>query len=383
MIHEPTGAFPEQLPSMPAYGESTEYHPDHLGLPTDPMGEDAYSYYANGKARAYYYNDQRIEFTGLEATFLVEGVVNAGVQRQCGDWLYQFDTELFLNQRFERNIYQESPWRWSYAHNFDIDQFQISQLRLAAAWGDWRATVGKFQTPFGRFYYPLYRNNFDDSPFIRSEAILYRETGALLEYKPAGWDIAVALTNGGLEGDTNSSKALVARVGNDFGWLATGASVKIQDGVGSEDQKLYNGHVGLDAMVRNERWSLSGEVIYDQYGMRRPYPLDNIFWGRSLYYRDVNKGPWEPMYGMGYYVNLQYTGPKWTLVANIGQYFPEQIGIRQQDQTNTRSLIKASRHWTPMVETYLMMMNETTLNDAWGNEPRVGLYYVFGCQFNM
>ncbi|WP_425618360.1 hypothetical protein NA78x_002065 [Anatilimnocola sp. NA78] len=382
----PNQPLAEQLPSpfgLPEYADGSEQLPGYSSGPMLPGQADDTTYYVHGKARGYYINDQRIEFTGVEATFLVEGAVDAGVQKQANGWLYSCETELFLNQPFERNIYQNTPMRASYAHNFEIEQFQISQIKLSAGCGDWRATIGKFVTPFGRFYYPIYRNNFDDSPFIRSEAILYRETGALLEYKPQGWDFAFALTNGGLEGDTNSSKALVTRAGIDHGWFAAGASAKFQDGVGSEDQKQYKTHYGVDAMVRNERWSLSGELIYDVYGMRRPYPLDNIFWGRSLYYRDVNKAPWEPISGLGYYINLQYTGPQWTLVGNFGQFFPEQLGIRQHDITNTRSLLKASRHWTPNFETYAMLLNETTLEDAWGPEPRVGVYYVFGCQFSM
>ena len=75
-------------------------------------------------------------------------------------------------------------------------------------------------TPFGRFYYPLYRNNFDDSPFIRSEAILFRETGLLGQWDPEGWVFTAALTNGGFEQDTNSSKALVARAGIDLPYFA-------------------------------------------------------------------------------------------------------------------------------------------------------------------
>jgi len=68
----------------------------------------------------------------------------------------------------------------------------------------------------------------------------------------------------------NSSKALVARAGIDQPWYALGTSVKWQDGNGSETQKAFNNHVGLDAMIRRGQWTLSGEAIYDQYGLRRP-----------------------------------------------------------------------------------------------------------------
>src|SRR5205823_13770540 len=97
----------------------------------------------------------------------------------------------------------------------DIDPLQIWQLYLGARNGDLYAALGRFVTPFGRFYFPNYRNNFDDSAFIRSEAISFRETGLLLQWDPGIWVMQAALTNGSFEQDTNSSKALVARVGID------------------------------------------------------------------------------------------------------------------------------------------------------------------------
>jgi hypothetical protein len=175
----------------------------------------------------------------------------------------QVEGELFLNQPFDRNIFQDTPERVSFAHNFDIEPLQISQLRLSAQHGALTTTVGRFVTPFGRFYYPLYRNNFDDSPFLRSEAILYRETGLLVEYQPGIWDLAAAVVNGGFEQDTNSSKAFIGRAGIDCDWLACGVSIKEQDGIGSENQKVYKNHFGCDAMVRRGAWTLSAEAIYD------------------------------------------------------------------------------------------------------------------------
>jgi len=38
-------------------------------------------------------------------------------------------------------------------------------------------------TPFGRTYFPLYSNSRIDAPFIRTEAIGWRQTGVLLHYK--------------------------------------------------------------------------------------------------------------------------------------------------------------------------------------------------------
>ena len=41
-------------------------------------------------------------------------------------------------------------------------------------------------------------------------------------------------------------------------------------------------------MYRFGRFTLSGEAIYDQYGFTTPgFNPDDIFWGRSIYYRDL------------------------------------------------------------------------------------------------
>jgi hypothetical protein len=355
-----------------------------VGQEFGPMGDCDFRYDIGGKARGYYINDQRIEFTGAEETFAVEGVIDGGMMQQAGEWQLALDAELFVNQPFERNILVDTPERRSFAANFDVEPLEISQLYLSARHGDLYGAIGRFVTPFGRFYFPNYRNNFDDSPFIRSEAILFRETGALLQWDPGIWTMTAALTNGGRAQDTNSSKALVARVGIDQPTWALGVSVKAQDGIGSETQKVFNEHVGFDAMIRRGVWTLSGEVIYDEYGLRRPGILPNdIFWGRSLYYRDRNDALLDPITGIGYYLNLGYEGPQWSLTLNYGEFYPESIGLPEHDTTTRRGLIKASRWWTPNFETYAIVMLETSLPSAFDNSTRRGSYVVLGCQFSL
>ncbi len=365
-------------PTAPIPGEYSVVAPDFCSSCSD------WWYHVGGAARGYYINDQRIEFTGQEATFAVEGVVDGGIHQQIGLWEAMVETELFLNQPFDRNVLVDTAERASWAGNFDIDPFVISQLYLGARRGDVYAAIGRFVTPFGRFYYPLYRNNFDDSPFIRSEAILYRETGILGQWDPEGWVFTAALTNGGPNQDTNSSKALVARAGIDLPNFACGASIKRQDGIGSEGQKTFNQHVGLDAMVRGGGWTFSGEIIYDEYGLRRPGLMpDDIFWGRSLYYRDLNKAFHEPISGVGYYLNLGYEGPSWSLTFNYGEFYPEQLGVPQHDATSRRGLVKASRFWSPNLETYAVVMVENDLPDSFGFRTRRGQYLLLGAQFSL
>lgn len=341
-------------------------------------------YEIGGQARGYYINDQRIEFSGQEATFAVEGVLDGQVLHHVGDWRCDVTGELFFTQPFDRNILVDSPDRESFAANWDIDPVTISQLSLGAERGDWYFAIGRFPTPFGRYYFTNYRNNFDDSPFIRSEAILFRETGVLAEWNPDGYAFAAAITNGGPNQDANSSKALVARAGLDREVFACGASIKLQDGIGSEGQKMYNEHLGLDLMLRRGCWTLSGEVIYDHYGFRRPGfdPLD-IFWGRSLYFRDLNNAFHEPITGVGWYANLGYEGPNWSLAFNYGEFYPEQLSIREHDEVTRRGILKASRHWSMQLETYAALMLENDLPLAFAGHDRRGIYILFGCQFTL
>lgn len=351
---------------------------------------DCWDYHFGGKGRAYYLNDQRYEFTGLEATFGVEGVLAGGVGQQIGGWRFDVETEIFFNQPFDRNILVDSPIRQSFARNFDIDPLQISQFFLSARKGDFYAAGGRFVTPFGRFYYPQYTNNFSDGPFIRSEAIYNRETGALVQWDPGWLVVTGALTNGGPERDTNSSKAFIGRIGVDFGWLTAGASIKEQDGVSSEGNKQFNNHIGLDAMVRFGRWVISGEVIRDEYGFRRPGfdPLD-IFWGRSIYFRDQNQAFMDPIRGTGYYVDVGYEGDRWNIHLNYGDYIPENIGVSLHDHPNHRGLVKAayrpSQHWE--IYGFALIENSISLEyfDNYQGVPlekfRHGLMYGIGSQF--
>jgi len=350
-----------------------------------PVPEDGTWAHYGGKARSYYINDQRIEWTGLEATFAVEGVLNGGIHRNVNDWDCMVEGEFFFNQPFDRNILIDSPLRQSFASNYEIPPFEISQLYLAAKSDQFLFQAGRIVTPFGRFYFPLYMNNFSDAPFIRSEAILFRETGLLAQWNPAGFVCTAALTNGGFNQDTNSSKALIARVGIDQPWFACGTSVKLQDGVGSEGQKEFNNHVGMDAMVQSGNWQLSGEVIYDEYGFRRPgYDPNDIFWGRSIYFRDLNRGLMKPLTGVGYYINLNYTRDRLYTMLNFGEFYPnQQLGIVPHDTPVHRGLIKTSYHFTRCFEAYNVLLIENSVPLDIDGRVRKGFEVIAGCQFSL
>ena len=332
-------------------------------------------------ARAYYLNDQRIQWSGQEATFGAEGIVGGGASREFDEWITGVAGELYLNQPFDRNILVDTAERVSYRGNFEFDTFELSQLYLHARRGDLLFALGKMVTPFGRKYFPIYHNSRFDAPFIRTESILWRETGFLAQYDPDIWTITAALTNGGPDRDANSSKALVSRIGIDDERFGLGASIKWQDGIGSEGQKTYNNHMGMDAMYRVGRYTISSEVIYDEYGFRRPgFDSNDITWGRSIYFRDQNLANYVPITGVGYYLDVTYEGEKWLFSCNYGQFHPKQIGDPRHDVVTRRGLIKAARHLTAFSDFYAAIVIENDVVGAQAGRTRAGKALLVGCQ---
>lgn len=363
---------PEQL-SQEALG--TILDEDHTPHPF------AYSYGA--LARGYYMNDQRIQWSGQEATFGAEGALQGQVSHISGHWEAGLLGEFFLNLPYDRNRLRGPDERTSYLDNFEVDTFEISQLCLSIRREQWMVNVGKFVTPFGRYYLPMYTNRLIDAPFIRSESIKWRETGAMIYYDPKPLVVTLGLVNGSENMDTNSSKALVSRIGVDYDSFSLGASVKYQDGIGSEQQKTTNNHVGVDAMYRWGPWILSGETIYDEYGFRRDYDPNSITWGRSIYYRDRYAPGHTPITGWGYYGNLTYQGQQWTWVFNYGEYYPEQIGDRLHDAVSRRGIVKGIYRFSTHLEGYMMVIVENDLPNSQLGRNRQGLALWAGLQYSL
>jgi len=339
-------------------------------------------YRINGQVRGYYLNDQRIEWTGVEATFGAEGVLAPVYRHKFGAWELNLLGEFYLNQPFDRNILANTAERRSYAANFEVETLEMSQLALSLRREDFEITVGKMLTPFGRYYFPIYTNARLDAPFIRTEAIRWRETGVLLRYDPQWLVLDVAVTNGGFDCDANSSKALISRVGFELENWAGGVSVKYQDGIGSEGQKEFNNHVGADLMYRWSIFTLSGEVIYDQYGFRKPgYDPNDIFWGRSIYYRDLNKAYDKPITGVGYHINLGFCYNRWSGVLNYGEYYPESIGVEQHDIPNRRGILKVDYELAKRLDAYTVIMLENGGYIAQDDRPRISNVLLTGIQY--
>lgn len=366
---------PENYPVSPQ-AEPVFYFPEES--PSDLI----YSWSA--LARSYYVNDQRIEWTGQEATLGMEGILAGSVHRQTGQWTHGVTGEIFLNQPFERNVLVDTPTRQSFAANFDIEAVQIQQLYLSMQRGDFSIIVGKMTTPFGRTYFPLYLNDYSDAPFIRTESVFWRETGLLLQYEPGPWTFSAMLVNGSRDRDTNSSKGIVARVGYDTPWFALGASVKKHDGVGSEHQKIFSNHVGIDGMVRRGNWTLSGEAIYDQFGLRRDnFALTSITWGRSIYNRELNNVSGEPTTGFGFYANLGYENDCYSVMVNYGEFYPQELGDHIHDRVTRRWIFKGVRHFTENFDFYAMYLRENDVARAQEVRTRRGIDVLVGFQFEL
>lgn len=377
---EPVGFLQELPPS-----QQLEVNQDMVGE-MQPAESDSWfdtlRYDLSAYARGYYRSDRRLWFTGLESTFGAEGGLYGFVESERPLWTTRLDAELYLNQPFDRNVLEDTPTRASFAHNVDVDVLEISQLALTGRRGDFMVAMGKMVTPFGRFYFPLFSNAMYDAPFIRSEAIRWRETGILLQYDPSIFVGTVALTNGGFDRDANSSKALVARGGLEEENWALGSSIKWQDGIGSEGQKERNNHIGVDAMLRSGPWILSGEVIYDQYGLRKGnLTPDDITWGRSLYNRQLRRPDGKPLDGVGYYIDLGYAADSWQLHLNYGEYYPDAIGDRIHDEVSRRGIVKFAYQLSEYFSWYSMVMLENSVSTAFDStHPRDGMILLVGFQ---
>lgn len=307
--------------------------------------------------RSYFVNDQRIQWSGVEASFGVEAAVRADIQRKIKAGNIRVFSEVFFNQPFDQNILKDER-REKYIPNFEVTPCSIAQLYIGITKGNFSFALGKKETNFGKNYSLPLVNSYFAQPFIRTEAILRYETGLFLAYNPGILDFSLAVINGGEEMDTNSSKGGIIRLGLKGKNWALGVSAKGQDGIGSENQKQYKNHAGLDLMIQAGHFRFSAEIIYDEYGFRKEYKEEDIFWKRSLYYRDVFYKHETPVTGIGGYVNVQYEKPGWFVEANYGEYYPEEIGHPFHDDPIKRAIIKLRVRLAPDFHFFCMGLFE-------------------------
>ncbi len=289
--------------------------------------------------RAYYRNDQRIFWSGLESTFLAEGRINFSMEKRLSWTKIRLRSSVFLNQPYGKSILVDEE-RVKYLPNFQKESLEISEMNISLEGKNLRFSLGKFFSPFGRVYFPLLTNELGAfSPFLRSEVVLWRETGVLLEWKPLFFDFAAALVNGEEDGDTNSDKALILRLGIKTRHISLGFSSKTQDGIGSEFFKKFNNYYGMDFLVKLRGVSLFGEVVHDWYGLWKPQGEERINWPRSLYYRDIFYKYKTPIKGWGGYMNFAVVGKTLELNLNYGVYYPQRIGNPYHDEPIKRGIL--------------------------------------------
>lgn len=307
----------------------------------------------NSVFRAYLLNDQRLQWSGQETTFGVESIFTAAIEKKLKWGEIKVFSQFFINQPFDKNILADES-RQKYLQNFERETLQVKQLYIQVTRGNVTFGMGKHGSLFGKDHTPGFSNAFFDYPFIRSEAILNFETGLFFRWTPGIFSIDIAVVNGSENMDTNSMKGGIVRLGLKGKNWAFGVSAKAHDGIGSEWQKQYKNHAGIDFMVKTGRFRLSSEIIYDEYGFHREYSIDDVFWGRSYYYRDSFYKHKTPITGTGGYIDLQYETPdsRWFLELNYGEYHPKEIGHIYHDDPIKRAIVKVRIRLAPNLHTF-------------------------------
>ncbi|MEN8153196.1 MAG: hypothetical protein ABFR75_04175 [Acidobacteriota bacterium] len=311
----------------------------------------------NVDIRSFYLNDQRIQWSGQEATFGVEGLLNSTLERRFKNGIVEVSGEFELNQPFDDNILVDE-FREKYLQNFTVDPFKISQLYIGIRLKNFEIFFGKKDSPFGSDHSVFLSNSRYDHPFIRTEAILWQETGLFFKYSSGIFTADLAIVNGGSEQDTNSSKAGIVRIGLGSKKFSAGISAKFQDGIGSEQQKVFKNHIGFDAKICTGNFTISGELIYDEYGFRKEFDSDNIFWKRSFYYRDIFFKFETPVTGFGGYFNINYSRKKLLMNINYGEFHPEEIGNPLHDTPVKRLIAKVIVELVPGFDIFLVGIGE-------------------------
>ncbi len=355
------------LPSLPAEESSTD-------------GPDGLAYQAT--VRAFLIDDQRIQWSGVENSFSAEAVLQLNYHRHLAGLNLQVQTEVLISQPFNRNILSDE-YRIRYRQNFDIDPVSFKQLFIGVEAASFTLKLGKFVSPFGRSHVPSLCNAYIDQPFIRAESIMRWDTGLAVSLTPGPFSLDLALVNGSEDQDTNSAKALIGRVGLGGQNWAIGLSGKYFGDQGSETQKMYSDHLGVDLMVRLGRLTLSGELIHDRYGLHRPLSEAEVTWPRSYYYRDIHRAFKTAITGTGGYVNLNWQGSSVSVNLNYGEFHPVQIGQPLHDEMNRRLLASLTIRFFEGLQLFVSTLFE---NDR----PREPVFsgaspymYMLGLQFRI
>jgi hypothetical protein len=322
--------------------------------------ENGGSLEVGGVLRGFYRNDQRIAWSGVEETFGSESALRSLLTIPEGDWTLRARSEFFLNEPSGATLLSD-PVRDRYRADFNTPVFEVFQLAIEFERNDWLVRVGKIRSFLGSDVAPILTNNFIDAPFLQTEIIGFSETGIFVRWHPGPWSFELGLTNGESNLDTNSSKALIARVGIDRPNWSFGIWDKIQDGIGSEELKRFNSFVGFDARIRAGDVVFYGEGLVDAHGLYRdpsqvanPLAITDV----SLYGLDVFRGFDKPTYGGGFDVGALYRFDRLMVDVNYGIYFPQHTGIPSQDAPVRRGLTKWTYDVTRRLQIYSVLIFE-------------------------
>jgi hypothetical protein len=349
---------------------------------------DDTAFMMDGLFRGYCRNDGRITWSGVETSFGAEGVLRPSFVSRTGDWVVATEGEFFLNMRYGSSILS-SPERDLYRANFDVDMFQIQQLFVEATYGDTTVRIGRSRTPFGRYQSPMFTNSLQDAPFLRTEVISFFETGIFFRYRPNEVVFDLAIVNGEADLDTNSSKAIITRLGYETAFWTVGASIKYQDGISSEWQKRYSNYCGLDGSIALGNWLIYSEIVTDQHGLHRDPTADPNFnplnFGRrSVYGRDVFSGEDKSaISGVGAHIGVTYRADTWLVDLCYGNYQPKAIGLPSHDASTNRLLFKTAFVAARNLEVFLIALaenrrpNDPPLNNTQPYAFWMGMQYGF------
>ena len=332
--------------------------------------------------RTYFSNDQRIQWSGAETTFGAEAILKGSIKKAISNSEFFATGEFRINQSFDNNILVDE-YRENYIQNFKADRFQIAQLFIGFRTKNFEISLGKKNSVFGNEQLLHLTNGEIFQPFIRTESVLWWETGLFIGYRTGIFRLDLSIVNGGPDKDTNSSKAAVLRAGIELSNFTIGLSAKMQDGIGSEWQKQYKNHLGFDISFRSGKFTISAEGIYDEYGFRKEFDSDNIFWERSLYYRDQFYKTETPITGIGGYVDIRFKQNKVLLNLNYGEFHPDGIGDPYHDPPIKRGIAKFIYNFADEFSLYLgaLIENERLREPVFSGAK--GYAYIAGLQFTL
>ncbi len=339
-------------------------------------------WHSSAVVRGFFLHDYRIQWSGIEQTFAAEASVDLSLTRPTPRGGIFLDSRVHVNQPLGNNVLHDE-YRDPYWPTLEIDTMELMNLALGYRTGPWTFRIGKIDTPFGRPEMVLFSNSRFDAPFIRTQAIYWYETGLFVTYRKGLIVVDAGIINGDVDRETNSAKGMIGRIGLEGENWEVGASVKGHDGIGSEEQKSFSNHAGIDARYALGHWTFSMEWIHDEYGLHRDIDPSEITWGRDLYYRDVFVGVHEPVIGKGGYLDVQWQGKRWFFEASAGYYNPEKLGNPFHDEPVHRGILKTACNLGYGLQAFAVLIRENDRPVESFRHNQRGLAYALGASWTI